>query len=215
MIYHKPEVIEKLNSLGIPVLVEASSYEPHPFGRMEWIKLYGVLTDRLNEAEKVFDEKLDEVEPIIAKYDKKEKAKAAFFYITSNKAVSVRKSSDYVSKMIEMAGGKYVPESLTDETNALSTMNMQMESFYAEAKDADILIYNGAVVGEISTIDDLLDKDELFADFKAVKTGNVYTTGKNMYQETMSIPMMMVDMNKIFTEDKVSDKELTYLKRVE
>ena len=43
MIYHKPEVQEKLEQFGIPVLVEHSSYESHPLGRTEWLKLYGVL----------------------------------------------------------------------------------------------------------------------------------------------------------------------------
>ena len=43
MIYHTPEVKEQLEKLGIPVLVERSSYESHPLGRMEWIKLYAVL----------------------------------------------------------------------------------------------------------------------------------------------------------------------------
>ena len=43
MIYHSPEVKEQLERLGIPVLVERSSYERHPLGRMEWLKLYGVL----------------------------------------------------------------------------------------------------------------------------------------------------------------------------
>lgn len=41
MIYHKPEVKEKLEQFGIPVLVEHSSYESHPLGRTEWLKLYG------------------------------------------------------------------------------------------------------------------------------------------------------------------------------
>ena len=43
MIYHTPEVKERLEEFGIPVLVERSSYESHPLGRVEWIKLYGVL----------------------------------------------------------------------------------------------------------------------------------------------------------------------------
>ena len=223
MIYHKPEVIEKLDSLGIPVIVEASSYEPHPFGRMEWIKLYGALTDRLDEAGSIFDRELEAVEPVLEAYEKNtadeqqpdNKKSVAFFYITSNGAVSVRKSNDYVSRMIEMAGGRYVPESLKDDSNALSTINMQMESFYAEARDADILIYNGSVVGEIGSIKDLLDKDKLFADFKAVRSGNVYTTGRDLYQETMSIPMMIIDMNRIFTQEKVSNNELTFLTRLE
>ena len=39
MIYHSPQVKEKLEELGIPVLVERSSYEPDPLGRLEWIKV--------------------------------------------------------------------------------------------------------------------------------------------------------------------------------
>ena len=35
MIYHTPEVMEKLDEFGIPTLVEYSSYEEHPLGRVE------------------------------------------------------------------------------------------------------------------------------------------------------------------------------------
>ena len=35
MIYHNPEVKEKLEELGIPVIVERSSYEDNPLGRTE------------------------------------------------------------------------------------------------------------------------------------------------------------------------------------
>ena len=59
MIYHNPEVKEQLERLGIPVLVERSSYESHPLGRMEWIKLYGVLMGKLEEAEAFFDGQLE------------------------------------------------------------------------------------------------------------------------------------------------------------
>ena len=45
---------EKLETLGIPVLVERSSYESHPLGRMEWMKLYGLLMNRETEADAYF-----------------------------------------------------------------------------------------------------------------------------------------------------------------
>ena len=54
MIYHKPEVKEKLEQFGIPVLVEHSSYESHPLGRTEWLKLYGVLLGKEELADKLF-----------------------------------------------------------------------------------------------------------------------------------------------------------------
>ena len=39
MIHHSPKTKEQLELLGIPVLVDRSSYEPHPLGRMEWIRV--------------------------------------------------------------------------------------------------------------------------------------------------------------------------------
>ncbi|MFQ9702309.1 MAG: hypothetical protein ACLR0U_08320 [Enterocloster clostridioformis] len=71
--------------------------------------------------------------------------------------------------MIALAGGTYVPQGLAGNENALSTMNMQMESFYAAARDADYIIYNSTIDGELDSLDQLLDKSSLLADFKAVK----------------------------------------------
>ena len=53
MIHHNPEVQEKLEQFGIPVMVERSSYESHPLGRTEWMKLYAVLLGKEDVAEKV------------------------------------------------------------------------------------------------------------------------------------------------------------------
>ena len=138
----------------------------------------------------------------------------AFFYINSTGAVNVRKSGDYVSEMIRLAGGKYVPEDTGSNDNALSTMNMQMEEFYAKAKDADYIIYNSTIDGELTTIDELLSKGELLADFKAVKNGNVWCTGKNLFQETTGLGTMIEDIHTILTEDDASLEELTYMHRL-
>lgn len=213
MIYHSPEVIDKLENTGVPVLVEKSSYESHPLGRMEWIKMYGVLFGKEDEAEKYFDEKTKEADRVIENVEKEQndnRKTVAFFYITSNGAVSVRKSGDYVSKMIELAGGEYVFKDLTDE-NALSTMNIQMEEFYAIAKDADYLIYNSAIDGELYTMDELIEKSSMLKDFKAVKNGDVWCTGKNMFQETTGIADMIVDINSIVNG---ADGDLEYIHKL-
>ena len=64
MIYHTPEVKEKLEQFGIPVLVERSSYESHPLGRTEWLKLYAVLLDKEEEADRLFKEQADKLKKI-------------------------------------------------------------------------------------------------------------------------------------------------------
>lgn len=44
-----------------------------------------------------------------------------------------------------------------------------MEEFYAQAADADYLIYNSSIDNPINSVKDLEEKDALFSDFKASK----------------------------------------------
>ena len=212
MIYHQPEVQEKLEKFGIPVLVEHSSYESHPLGRTEWIKLYGVLLGKEDQAQKLFQNQVDKLKSV---EDSENTGKTvAFFYINSMGAANVRKSNDYVSKMIELAGGEYIFHDPAEDDNALSTMNMQMEEFYAKAKDADYIIYNSTIDGELDSIDELLAKSSLLADFKAVKDGNVWCTGQNLFQETMGLATMIEDIHTMLTSDDPKLDSLTYMKKL-
>ena len=211
MIYHNPEVKEQLESLGIPVLVDYSSYESDPLGRMEWIKLYGALLGKEEEAARIFNEEVAAVQPVLNQTNTGKTV--AFFYITNTGTVNVRKSGDYIAQLIRMAGGVYVPDNQNgDEENALSTMNIDMESFYAAAHDADVLIYNSTIDGELASLDELLKKSELLADFKAVQNGEVWCTGKNMFQSSMSLGRMIQEINAVLTQQ--APDGLTYLYRL-
>jgi iron complex transport system substrate-binding protein len=210
MIGHAPEVKENLESFGIPVLVDHSSYEANPLGRTEWVKLYGVLTGKEEEAAKAFEEQKQYVEELS---DAEDTGKTvAFFYITTAGTVSVRKNNDYVPKMIDLAGGSYIFENLKGEDNAASSVNMQMEEFYAQAKDADYLVYNSTIDGNLETIEDLLGKSSLFEHFKAVKNGNVWCIGQNLYQDTMDTGSIIHDFHEMLTSEDTD--ELTYMYRL-
>ena len=211
MIYHSPDVREKLEGFDIPVLVEHSSYESDPLGRMEWLKLYAVLLDKEEEADKYFQSQTDMLTDVLGA-ENTEKT-VAFFSINSNGYVTVRKTGDYISNMIELAGGRYIFQNLGDD-NALSTMNMQMEDFYAGACDADYIIYNSAIESELHSLDELLEKSSLLADFKAVKEGNVWCTEKSLFQETTGIATMISDMHTMLTSDDSDLSQLTYMYRL-
>ena len=220
MIYHCPQVKEQLENLGVPVLVERSSYEADPLGRMEWIKLYGVLTGKEQLAEELFEKEIKELENVSVQADEGQEHSdqtnqgktVAFFYITSRGSANVRKPGDYVAKMITMAGGTYVPQSADEEEeNALSTLNMEMEAFYAKAKDADYIIYNSTIDGELTTMDEFLAKSPLLADFKAVKEGHVWCTGKNLFQETMGLGNMIQDIHRMLTEETPDEGQMHYI----
>ena len=198
MIYHSPQVKEAIEELGIPVLVERSSYEADPLGRLEWIKLYGLLLGKSEEAQSFFDGAVAKVEGVDT--DAVEEAPSvAFFSVNSNGSVVVRKPGDYVTKMIETAGGTYALAGIANEDdNALSTMNMQMEAFYDKAVDADILIYNSTIEGGLEGISDLKALSDKFEDFAAVRSGNVWCTDASTFQRTTGAADMIVEMNMIF-----------------
>ena len=207
MIFHSPEVIEMLESFDIPVMVEYSSYESHPMGRVEWIKFFGALVDKEDEAQRIFDEQIDILDSVAA--NENTGKTVAFFYITSNGLVQVRQSNDYIPKMIELAGGRYIFENLGDSESKRSTMNMQVEEFYDGAKDADYIIYNSTIDGGLSSVDELIDKCPVLADFKAVKDGNVWCTTNDMYQQSMSIGYMIRDIHSMLCDGDEDD--MTYL----
>ena len=213
MIYHAPEAKEQLERLGIPVLVERSSYEKHPLGRMEWMKLHGLLLGKLDTAQARFQQELDALSGILGQENTGKTV--AFFAINSTGSVTVRKTGDYIPRMIDMAGGKYIFTELGTEETSSATLNMQMEAFYSGARDADVLIYNGAI-GQVRSLQELLSLSPLLADFKAVKTGNVWCTGQNVFQETMGLGSLMRDMHQVFTAPSPEEAgELVYLSRLE
>lgn len=210
MIYHSPEVLEKLQSLGIPVLVETSSYEEEPFGRMEWIKLYAALLNKEDLAEKLFNEKMASLAGVLEQEPSGKTV--AFFYITSKDAVNVRKSGDYIAKSIGIAGGEYISFDESGDESAQSTVNIQMEAFYEKACNADVIIYNSIVDGEIDTIDGLIALSPLLADFKAVREGNVWCLTKNFYQESFELGDLVLDVNTVLTSPGSDD--LRFLRKM-
>ena len=212
MIYHTPEVKEQLEHFGVPVLVERSSYESGPLARMEWIKFIGLLLGKTEEAERVFSEKIARIEPVLQQEPTGKTV--AFFSVTGNNLITVRKGGDYVAQMIGMAGGSYVFADLTDNGNSLSTMNLPQETFYAQARDADVLIYNSTIEGVVDTREQLVKKCAMLADFKAVQSGDCWCTSKSFFQQSMALPDLILDMNRVFTEGDPAPEELTLLQKI-
>lgn len=217
MINHSPQTKEQLQRLGIPVLTEQSSYEAHPMARLEWIKLYGLLTGKGREAEEYFAAQKSAFEALTADdIPEDEKKTAAFFYVNPNGYVNIRKPGDYVSKMIELAGGKYIfsADKLNIEENALSTMNIQTEEFYNTAKDADVLIYSGTIESAPENMEQFLSLSPVFADFRAVKNANVWCTGRDMFQQTTGVSETIEDLHRIFSGKADGVEQLTFLRRL-
>ena len=210
MILHSPKVAEMIKELGIPVMIDHSSYETHPLGRTEWVKLYSVLLGKEKEAAAFFDDQAKVIEDLRG-FTNTEKT-VAYFYINTDGSAVVRTSDDYIPKMIEIAGGRYIFPDLKNTEGTGSSVRLTMEEFYNQAVNADYLIYNASIDSPITSIDDLLAKSDLFADFKAVKDGNVWCTGKQLYQATDIVGELIKDVHLMLTDG--DEKDMTFLTRV-
>ncbi|MGN8848984.1 ABC transporter substrate-binding protein [Bariatricus sp. HCP28S3_C2] len=210
MILHTPKVQEMLEMLEIPVFIDRSSYETHPLGRTEWIKVYAAMLDKEEQAETFFKEQSKVIEEL-KDFENTEQT-VAFFYVSTDGTVVVRKSEDYIPKMIEIAGGRYVFDDLENTENNSASISISMEEFFASAADADYLIYNSSIDNPVESMEDLLAKSELFADFKAVREGNVWCTGKYLYQATDIVGNLITDIHLMLTDGKT--EEMTFLYKV-
>lgn len=212
MIYHSPTVIEKLEELGIPVFVDGASKEQTPQARMEWVKVFGILTGQEKQAEQAFREQEQEFLKLEKESDKKtgDTPVVAFFSVRSNETVTVRRATDYIPYMIELAGGQYAfPDLGKEDTDSnRSTETISMEEFYTTARNADYFIFNSTIEGERSSIEQLLKDAPVLADCKAVKDGHVYCTTADLYQHSMSQGIFVRDLYDML---QGNTEDMTYL----
>ena len=210
MILHTPEVKEKLEELGIPVLIDTSSNESHPMGRTEWVRLYGVLTGHEEEADAFWDRQKEE----FAKADAYEKTglTVAFFSISSSGNVIVRAADDYIPRMIELAGGEYIFSNLVNGSGNSASVRLSMEEFYNTAGEADYLIYNATIESPVQNIEELCAKSALLRDFKAVQEGRVFQVRRNLYQSPDIAARMIIDLHGMLTGGAA--EEMTFLEQL-
>lgn len=211
MILHAPKVKEMLEDLGIPVLVEYSTYEQNPLGKSEWIKLFGFLADKDEEADAFLTEQEEQLSSL-DDFQNTEKT-IAYFHVNTNGQVVVREITDYIPGIIEMAGGRYIFQKPVIDGNTNSTATITMEEFYDIAVNADYLVYNASIDSPIETVEELLAKSELFADFKAVQEGNVWCTGKSLFQSSDKIAEFILDFNRMLTDADAS--EMTFFNKIQ
>ena len=207
MIAHTPQVKELIELLNIPVFVDRSSYEAHSLGRVEWIKLYGVLLNRQQEAADAFARQVQAVEDAEAVQGAQT---VAFFALRPDGTVTVRGAQDYIARSIELAGGRYVFE-VAEGQEANSSVSITMEAFYEAAENADFIIYNAAIEEPVESVEALLSMQPLLADFKAVKEGNVWCARRSLYQATDRIGSFIEDLRRMLAGE---EEALTFLYRI-
>lgn len=214
-----PDVYDQLTkTCNLRIMRDQSSYESHPLGRTEWIKIYGEIFDMRDKSDAVFNGQVEILNETSSKINvpEAERKTVLIFYTTSTKdTFYVRNAADYVTELVNLGGGKQVAEIGPGKSG---NTKMTQESFIQECSQADYVLYNwtsGASGVKDESLQGLIDVrlGDWFKDFKAYKEGNVWRTSNDFYQKMDKMGEMVADIYKMLYGENVSDT-LTYVNRL-
>ena len=214
-----PDVYDQLTkTCNLRIMRDQSSYESHPLGRTEWIKIYGEIFDMRDKSDAVFNGQVEILNETTSKINvpEAERKTVLIFYTTSTKDTCyVRNAADYVTELVNLGGGKQVAEIGPGKSG---NTKMTQEWFIQECSQADYVLYNwtsGASGVKDESLQGLIDArlGDWFKDFKAYKEGNVWRTSNDFYQKMDKMGEMVADIYKMLYGENVSDT-LTYVNRL-
>ena len=110
MVLHDPEVKSNWKSSACRSSWSARATRTARWPGWSGSSLYGILLNKTEMAEEVFRQKVEQVAPILEQENTGKTV--AFFSITTNNLITVRRTSDYVAQMVGMAGGVYIFDDL-------------------------------------------------------------------------------------------------------
>lgn len=99
--------IDKLRSLGIPVVYTAEYLEPHPLGRAEWIKFFAAFFDKEHLADTIFNKIEQEYLNIKTKASNIKNKPQVLLNTPFEGIWYLPGTSSYMVQLINDAGGKY------------------------------------------------------------------------------------------------------------
>lgn len=152
---------------GIPVIFNGDWIEDSPLGKAEWIKFFGALYNKTDEATEYFD-------TIVREYEEaKELAQTAREKPTVLSG-SMYKDQWYVpygnswnANFIEDANASYIYK----DTQGSGSIALAFETVLSDAQDVDFWVSPG----QFKSFEQLMESSTHYSQFKAVREENVFT----------------------------------------
>lgn len=157
-----------LVNLPIPVIYCADYMEHSALGRAEWMRFYGRLVGKGEEADALF-------ETVSEKYRSSSPATTNGFYLLAELPYGATwyvPGGHSTSAEIYMNAGYYY---LWEDDNHAGSLSLSREAVLAQAADADVWIFKYNDPAHDWTLDDLKRQEDMFGQIKAVKEGRVLT----------------------------------------
>jgi len=208
--------LEIIKKSGIPVIYNGDWLEETPLGRAEWIRFFGVLYDKQKMADSIFktiETAYLEVKQLALKTS--EKPTILSGAVMSKDIWNLPAGESFVAQFLADANLDY----LWKNSKGKGSLSLSFESVFERAKEADFWI----APGHFSSKTEMLEHNKLYAEFKAFKKDNIYTstlkkgkTGGVIYYElaTTRPDLVLKDLIKIAHPELLPNYELTFFEKM-
>ncbi|WP_372947980.1 ABC transporter substrate-binding protein [Mariniphaga sp.] len=206
--------VRKLEELEIPVVMVAEYLEETPLGKAEWIKFFGALFKKENEAQHYFEQVENEYHRLkkhAAETTEKPKVLVGSPYKDS---WWIPGGNSYLANLIADAGGDYLGK--TNPSN--ESYVISFEHALALAGEADVWIN----IGNLASKDEILSTDERFKNFKVFNNGKLFNNIKRLSQHggndfwesgTVNPHAVLHDLIAVF-HPELAEKDMVYYQEI-
>ncbi len=206
-----------IKKAGINVIYNGDWLEETPLGRAEWIKFFGVLFNKEQQADSIFnviETNYLKAKKIALKSTKKPTILSGA--IMSKDIWNLPAGDSFVAQFLKDANLNY----LWQDSKGKGSLSLSFESVFDKGANADFWI----APGYFSSKKQLLKSNELYNQFKAFKTDNIYTpstkkgkTGGVIYYELAPTrpDLVLKDIIKITNPDLLPNYQLTFFEKMQ
>jgi iron complex transport system substrate-binding protein len=206
-----------LKQAGIPVMTNSEWIETTPLARCEWVKLAAALLNKEKEANAVFNKIEKEYTELTSLAAKAATKPSVISGLNTKDVWFLPKGDNYMAQFIKDAGASYH----WADTRGGGSLSLSFEAVSPIALEAAYWINVG--FAKTDTRQSILDQDTRYADFKAAKTGKMYSynarvneLGSNDFFESGAFNphVVLADLISIFHPEILPDHQLVYYKQL-
>ena len=206
--------LDNLEKNGLKVILNGDWNEQSPLGKVEWIKLFGVLFGKEKQANDIFnniEKTYNETLKLIKNTTKKPTVFSGSLF---EDKWYLPQGESWGAKFIANANGNY----LWSETKGTGSLSLSFEKVYIKAKDADFWFMD-----QYNSLAEIADANPHYAQFKAFKTKNIYSFGTKKgktggviyYELAPNRPdLVLKDLVKIFHPELLPNYQLFFFEKL-
>lgn len=164
--------VNKLEELGVPVIIAAEYLEQSPLGKAEWIKFIGALFEKEIMAEQIFagiEKEYLKLKNMVSDVTRKPMVMVGSLY---KDQWWVPGGNSYMANLISDAGGEYIGRG----NNSNESYVISFENALVWADKADIWIN----MANMASRKEILASDERFASFGVFREGKIFNNIKRL-----------------------------------